>query len=108
MFHKHGVEIEGIIKCPNEGCNYMAPQKCILVSHMDTCGEAKQNKKHKCTECGKGYRSKKYLRLHMAADHPTEGEDVKQYPCSYPGCEKIYKSPDALRTHKKIKNHFVA
>ena len=25
MFHKHGVEIEGIIKCPNEGCNYVAP-----------------------------------------------------------------------------------
>ena len=63
MFHKHGVEIEGIIKCPNEGCNYVTPQKCILVSHMGTCGEAKQNKKHKCPECGKGYRSKKYLRL---------------------------------------------
>ena len=47
-FYKHGVEIEGIIKCPNEGCNYVAPQKCILVSHMDTCGEAKQNKKQKC------------------------------------------------------------
>ena len=27
----------------------------------------------------------------MAADHPTEGEDVKQYPCSYPGCEKYIK-----------------
>ena len=60
--------------CPNEGCNYVAPQKCILVSHMDTCGEAKQNKKHKYPECGKGYRSKKYLRLHMAADHPTGGK----------------------------------
>ena len=23
------------------------------------------------------YKSKKYLRLHMAADHPTEWEDVK-------------------------------
>ena len=44
----------------------------------------------------------------MAAGHPTEGGDVKQYPCSYPDCEKIYKSPDTLRTHKKIKNHFVA
>ena len=51
MFYKHGVEIEGIIKCPNEGYNFVAPQKCILVSHMDTCGEAKHNKKHKCTEC---------------------------------------------------------
>ena len=99
MFHKHGVETEGIIKCPNEGCNYVVPQKCILLSHIDTCGEAKENKKHKCTECGQGYRSKKYLRLHMAADHPTQGEDVKQYPCSYPDCEKIYKSPDTLRTH---------
>ena len=44
IFHTHGVEIEGIIKCPNEGYNYVAPQKCILVSHMDTYGEAKQNK----------------------------------------------------------------
>ena len=38
MFHKHGVEIEGIIKCPNEGCNYVAPQKCILLL---TCPQLK-------------------------------------------------------------------
>ena len=70
MYHKHNVEINGIVKCPNDGCGYVAPQKCILVSHMENCGEDKQNKKHKCTQCEKGYRSKKYLRLHMASDHP--------------------------------------
>ena len=36
MFKKHYVEIEGIVKCPNENCNYVAPQKCILLTfgHM--------------------------------------------------------------------------
>ena len=30
LFKKHGgVEIEGIVKCPNTGCNYVAPRKCI-------------------------------------------------------------------------------
>ena len=52
MFKKHGgVEIEGIGKCPNVGCNYVAPQKCILVTHLETCGEEKQNKKYKCDQC---------------------------------------------------------
>ena len=108
MFKKHGVKIEGIVKCPNENINYVAPQKCILLTHLDTCGEAKQNKKYKCDECEKGYRSRKYLNLHKLADHPVEGADVKQFPCDYPGCKKIYKSPDASRNHKKLKSHIVA
>ena len=62
----------------------------------------KQNKKYKCDQCEKGYRSKRYLNLHKAADHPEEGADVKQVPCDYLSCEKIYKSPDALRIHKKV------
>ena len=104
MYKKHGgVEIEGILKCPNAGCRYVAPQKCILVTHLETCGEDKQNKKHICDQCEKGYRSRKYLKLHKAADHLEEGADVRQFPCDYPGCEKIYKSPDALRNHKKSK-----
>ena len=49
MYHKRNVEIKGIVKSPNDGCGYVAPQKCILVSHMENCGEDKQNKKHKCT-----------------------------------------------------------
>ena len=102
MYKKHGgVEIQGIVKCPNEGCKYVSPQKCILVTHLETCGQTRQNKKYKCEQCEKGYRSKRYLNLHKAADHPEEGADVKQYPCDYLGCEKIYKSPDALRIHKK-------
>ena len=105
---KHdGVEIQGIVKCPNAGCKYVASQKCILVTHLDTCGQEKQNKKYKCDQCEKGYRSKRYLNLHKAADHPEEGADVKQFPCDYLGCEKIYKSPDALRIHKKLKGHYV-
>ena len=108
MYKKHGgVEIQGIVKCPNEGCKYVSPQKCILVTHLDTCGQARQNKKYKCDQCKKGYRSKRYLNLHKAADHPEEGADVKQYPCDHLGCEKIYKSPDALRIHKKLKCHYV-
>ena len=71
-------------------------------------GEAKQNKKYKCDECEKGYRSRKYLNLHKLEDHPVEGADVKQFPCDYIGCEKISKSLDALRNHKKLKGHFVA
>ena len=74
--------------------------KCILVTHLDTCGQEMQNKKYKCDQCEKGYRSKRYLNLHKAADHPEEGADVKQFPCDYLGCEKLYKSPDALRIHK--------
>ena len=107
MYHKHNVEINGIVKCPSDGCGYVAPQKCILVSHVENCGEDKQNKKHKCTQSEKGYRSKKYLRLHMASDHPGQHDNVRQYPCTFPGCEKIYKSPDTLRNHRKIKTHFV-
>ena len=84
MFKKHGgVKIEGIVKCPRAECNYVAPQKWILVTHLGTCGQEKQNKKYKCDQCGKGYRSRKYL--------IKEGADVKQFPCDYPGCEKIYK-----------------
>ena len=59
MYKKHGgVEIEGIAKCPNAGCKYVAPQKCILVTHLETCveGQAEQ-KKHICDQCEKGYRS---------------------------------------------------
>ena len=84
MYKKHGVEIVGIVKCPSENCNYVAPQKCILLTHLDTCGEAKQNKKYKCDECEKGYRSRKYLNLHKLADHPVEG--AEQSPCDYPCC----------------------
>ena len=55
MYKKHGgVEIEDIVKCPNENCNYMAPQKCILLTHLDTCGEEKQNKKYKCDQYERG------------------------------------------------------
>ena len=108
VLKKHGVEIEGIVKCPNENWNYVAPQKCILLTHLDTCGEAKQNKKYKCDECEKGYRSRKYLNLHKLADHPEEGADIKQFLCDYQSCEKIYKSLDALRNHKKPKGHIVA
>ena len=101
MYKKHGgVEIEGIVECPNAECKYVAPQKCILVAYLETCGEEKQNKKYKCDQCEKGYRSRKYLNLHKHADHPEEGADVKQFPCDYIACEKIYKSPDALRNHK--------
>ena len=60
MYKKHSVETERIVKWPNENCNYVAPQKYILLTHLDTCGEAKQNKKYKCDECEKGYRSRKY------------------------------------------------
>ena len=36
MYKKQGgVEIEGIVKCPNAGCKYVAPQKCILVTHLE-------------------------------------------------------------------------
>ena len=75
---------------------------------LRTCGEEKQNKKYKYDQCDKGYRSKRYLNLHKTADHPEEGAVVKQFPCDYLGCEKIYKSPDALRIHKKVKAHYVA
>ena len=30
MYHKHNVKINGIVKCPNDGCGYVAPQKCIF------------------------------------------------------------------------------
>ena len=54
MYKKHGgVEIEGIVKCPNAECKYVAPQKCILVAYLETCGEEKQNKKYKCDQCEK-------------------------------------------------------
>ena len=72
-----------------------------LVTHLETCEEEKQNKNYKCDRCEKRYRSKRYLNLHKNADHPEEGADVKQFPCDYLGCEKIYKSPDVLRIHKK-------
>ena len=101
MYKKHGgLEIQGIVKCPNEGCKYVAPQICILVTHLDTCGQARQNKNTSVTSARRGT-DQRYLNLHKAADHPEEGADVKQYPCDYLGCEKIYKSPDALRIHKK-------
>ena len=51
---------------------------------------------------------RRYLNLHKTADHPEEGADVKQFPCDYLDCEKIDKSPDALRIHKKLKTHYVA
>ena len=55
MFKIHGgVEIEGIVKCPNTGCNYVAPQKCILVTHLETCGEDKQNKNTSVTGVRRG------------------------------------------------------
>ena len=38
MYKNHNVEIEGIVKCPNEGYKYVAPQKCMLLTHLDTCG----------------------------------------------------------------------
>ena len=102
MFKKHGgVEIKGIVKCPNAGCKYVASHKCILVTHLETCGEEKQNKNTSVTSVRRGI-DQRYLNLHKAADHPEEGADVKQFPCDYLGCEKIYKSPDALRIHKKV------
>ena len=93
MYKKHGgVEIEGIVKCPNAGCKYVAPQKCILVTHLETCGEDKQNKKHMCDQCEKGYRSRKYLNLHKAADHPEEGADVRQFPVTTQAVKKYTKA----------------
>ena len=55
MYKKYGgVEIEGIVKCPNAECKYVAPQKCILVSYLETCEEDKQNKKHCVTSVRRG------------------------------------------------------
>ena len=106
MFKKHGVEIEGIVKCPNENCNCVAPQKCILLTYLDTCGEAKQNKKYKCDECEKGYRSRKSLNLYKFADHPVEGADVKQFPCDYPGCEKNLQKPGCTQKSQKTERSY--
>ena len=85
----------------------MNAQKRILLTHLDTCREEKQNKMYKCDQSEKGYRSRKFFRLHKLADHPVEG--AEQSPCDYPCCtEKTYKSPDVLRNHKNLKGHFVA
>ncbi|KAK1881480.1 Zinc finger protein 646 [Dissostichus eleginoides] len=81
-------------------CNNNYPNQLAMKNHMRTHFALK---KHSCQNCGKGFRGKKQLLVHVCADLRKEKAGVKKvlkpraFKCKE--CKKAFVSVDKLTTH---------
>ena len=81
------------------GCDLLFAQKNKKVEHKKLCGN--KLKPYECTvpNCGQKYRSKWWLKNHIATKHPEIDQDVLRHICCKCGTELT--SKQALKTHEK-------
>lgn len=64
--------------------------------HEHICGARPITQTHKCSICGKVFKSIKYLQQHIQGKHSS-----KQWLCDTEGCSEIFGWQTALSRHKK-------
>ena len=81
------------------GCDLLFAQKNKKVEHKKLCGN--KLKPYECTvpNCGQNYRSKWWLKNHIATKHPEIDQDVLRHVCCKCGTDLT--SKQALKTHEK-------
>ena len=102
--HKHMNDYHNIsakLKCPNEGCDYVAPAKYRLERHIKQCSNKdKRVKFYHCANCHKGYRDYDTHSLHVRQKHPEiPGDDSAYYFCEE--CGKKFSNICGRNRHAK-------
>ena len=95
--HTHVYHSKQSIRCTVEGCDKVFTTKYALKTHLDSHNTEPV---YKCPfeGCTKSYRIKLCLNSHYRNRHI----DRKPYPCDWPGCEFVSKSPKCHRRHKYV------
>jgi KRAB domain-containing zinc finger protein len=96
----HSTPIPGEIKCSFDNkCTLIFTSSAILKEHRQEHYQALQIS---CEVCGKRFRLKCYLRLHMLRHAKT-----RLFSCDAPGCSYMGKTIHSLRSHMTSKHCFV-
>ena len=82
------------IECPQCGKKVKG-----LENHIATMHTKNDEKRHKCSHCGKGFFRKPDLQKHIDSIHL----DARKYPCRY-GCSFIYKDFSNRNAHENKKH----
>lgn len=97
---RHKTEIHGENKIGKKKGHYKCKECNAVFTSIDSLGQHKnnvhQNENVACEICDSTFKSKNYLRSHIARVHYDDG---KQHKCKI--CQKTFKSPRYLRVHMK-------
>lgn len=81
--------------CAYDDCGFVAPTFKELRDHINTCHLGVQGENMRCPECGKEV-TRAWYHQHMKT-HSTK--TLQSFPCTVPGCSKVYASKKSLRAH---------
>lgn len=100
MFSKIGLKRHMIFHGEGKECDICGAKVKKLAIHKKTVHLTEDQVKHRCPECGKGFRYLKNMEEHRMSVH------LKLYPykCRYAGCEAKYNDKGNRSCHEKKKH----
>uniref|UniRef100_A0A914E2A9 C2H2-type domain-containing protein n=1 Tax=Acrobeloides nanus TaxID=290746 RepID=A0A914E2A9_9BILA len=102
---------EKSIPCTVLGCemkvSYNRLKRHMLDYHPEEdleAGSTKYKPEFQCPNCPKIYHKRDSLRKHISGTHRTPYIRNKSYPCTFEGCDKVFKAPCLLNDHINMHN----
>ncbi|XP_013421310.1 oocyte zinc finger protein XlCOF6 [Lingula anatina] len=95
--HVETVHPEVVFNCEYLGCTYKSCLKMDVRRHYTLRHERGMGVV--CTLCGKKYRKRYHLRIHMFNKHEVRGDGLRTFKCPEEGCEYETTASNSLKLH---------